>query len=360
MSNNTFGALAPFVPGNSIAPQTKFNVDTPAGGTKHPAIKYKTPIFTREDGKGETARIGIDKIDVVILGTQPGGQVTRSYYASSTPKEGEKPLCSSNDGLAPSSYASVAQSQGCKACRWAQRGTAQDGKSAACSIKQRIAVVVIDPADPELNVHSMYIPSTSLFGTSDVEHAGKYNLIGYLKFLASNGYNAAQVVTRIEANAAKSANFNAVTFMPVSVLSQAQADILGTDERIAAVKEITVITEQQRAQTPTPPVQQPTQQPAQPSGAASVLAAMGIPVPPGTDADAMLNAVLAMRAAQQAPVQQPVQQPAVTTPAVTTVTTPIQQPVVTTPAGTTVTSTAAKSPFDVLGSNVAKPQGEWG
>jgi len=168
------------------------NDDLVSSGAGFPVISIKGKTFAIVRG-GEREILPNPKdpdspatsIDVVILKANKG--MAKLYYPKRY-EEGDdgKPLCYSNDGVAPAADAQEQQSPKCGTCRWNEWGsrvTDAGKKTKACSDGKRLAVTTPDQLNEP---YLMRVPPASLS-----------NLTEYAQFLAKRTVKYNMVVTKI-------------------------------------------------------------------------------------------------------------------------------------------------------------------
>lgn len=128
-------------------------------------IGLRNSRFRLVEGGQEVAIRSENYLDVVIVGATPS--ISRAYYQGTfdPTKKGEKPTCSSIDGVRPDAASPCKQSAMCQTCPQSVKGSKiVDGKKlVACSYLQRIAVVL--HGDPNNKVYQVTVKAKSLFGT---------------------------------------------------------------------------------------------------------------------------------------------------------------------------------------------------
>ena len=228
---------APIAFDNTPAPSiTGMVPPTSGGGDKTPLLKCAAPVFTAIHGTAEE-RMGLDFIDVVIMGYQVDGKSTRSLFVPGT----KFPICTSANGDLPDPNSANPQAQNCSSCMKNQSGSAADGKGKACAFGTRIAVV---NASNPVDVLKMRLTAGSMLGDSRFNQArhteliavGRYSLVDYLKFLAARNTTADAVITRIAFDEKAKPNANKVTFQAVAHISPAMRDHLNHPEFIDVAK----------------------------------------------------------------------------------------------------------------------------
>lgn len=137
------------------------------GGGGYPVLSIKGKTWTVVRGKNDRTIITNDdgdprsSIEVVIVKANPN--ISKVYYAKGFVEgSDEKPMCYSNDGMAPAADAEEPQSKKCAICphnQWGSKISENGSKVKACSDSRRIAVAPAgDLKDPML----LRVPAASL------------------------------------------------------------------------------------------------------------------------------------------------------------------------------------------------------
>ena len=143
-----------------------------SGGGGYPTVSIKGKVFTlkrgddktlittQQDGEDVPAR----SLEVVILKAGPAGdKLSKVYYASGyTEGSDAKPLCYSNDGIAPGVNATEPQAKSCATCPknvWGSHVSEDGKKGKACSDSKRLAIA---PAGQINDPMLMRVPAASL------------------------------------------------------------------------------------------------------------------------------------------------------------------------------------------------------
>lgn len=157
---------------------------TVSGG--FPIISIKGKIFTRHSGDEAEVikRPGEDdpasSINVVILKQNPAD--SKVYYKGNyTEGSDEKPLCYSNNGVAPEADSVEPQANKCAVCphnQWGSRITDNGGKGKACADSRRIAVAPLGMInDPMLiRVPAASLKALGMYGDSLAKRQVPYQL----------------------------------------------------------------------------------------------------------------------------------------------------------------------------------------
>ena len=226
----SFDATAPAPSITGMVPPTS------GSGDKNPLLKCAAPVFTAIHGTVEE-RMGLDFIDVVMMGYQVDGKSTRSLFVPGT----KFPICTSANGDLPDPNSANPQAQNCSSCMKNQSGSAADGKGKACAFGTRIAVV---NASNPVDVLKMRLTAGSMLGDSRFNQArhveliaqARYSLVDYLKFLAARNTTADAVITRIAFDEKAKPTANKVTFQAVAHISAAMREHLNKPEFIDLAK----------------------------------------------------------------------------------------------------------------------------
>jgi hypothetical protein len=168
----------------NLFPVEKLGVDGIGG---FPIISIKGKVFTivRGDERevvlrpGETDPAG--SIDVVIVNQNPAR--SKVYYEGGyTEGSDAKPMCFSNDGIAPDAQAAAPQATKCAICphnQWGSRTTENGAKGKSCSDSQRIAVAPLGLLnDPMLiRVPAASLKALDTYGQSLVKRGVPYQAV---------------------------------------------------------------------------------------------------------------------------------------------------------------------------------------
>lgn len=117
----------------------------------------------------------------------------RAYYS-----DGETIICTSGDGVTPSSKSSVPQAKQCAICPqsiWGSRITPNGKRAKACTEYATLKLITLEESNRAL----LRVPSTSLRSFRE-----------YKKSLSSRGYGLKNVVTHINVRSLE--NYNLLTF----------------------------------------------------------------------------------------------------------------------------------------------------
>lgn len=202
-----------------------------SGGGGYPTVSIKGKVFTlkrgdektlitrpNQDGEEEPAR----SLEVVILKAGPSGDKLSKVYYKDGYTEGSdaKPLCYSNDGIAPGVNAQEPQCKTCAACPqnvWGSHITDDGKKGKACSDSKRLAIAAAGQInDPML----MRVPAASLKA-----------LTAFGQTLAKRGVPYQAVVAKIGFD--YSVAHPALTFKPVGFVDEGALaeikEVMGSD-----------------------------------------------------------------------------------------------------------------------------------
>ena len=191
-----------------------------SGGGGFPTVSIKGKVFTLKRGDektlittpgttpdtgGEPAR----HLEVVILKAGPAGDKLAKVYYEGGFTEGseDKPLCYSNDGVAPSINAQKPQCKTCAACShnaWGSKITESGGKGKECSDSKRLAIA---PAGQINDPMLLRVPAASLKA-----------LTAFGQTLAKRGVPYQAVVAKIGFD--YSVAHPALTFKPVGFVDE--------------------------------------------------------------------------------------------------------------------------------------------
>lgn len=209
--------IIPFDSGNVPAHFKKrtpgMNADLMTGGSGFPVVSIKGKVFAVVKS-GERKVLPNPKdpdspatsIDAVIIKGNPGFAKVfylKGYDPESSEKQ--KPDCYTNDGVAPATDATNAQSKKCATCAHNQFGSARQGKGKACADTKRLAIAAVDQLNEPMLLR---IPPASLKPLSE-----------YVKFLDNRGADYDQVLTKISFD--MEAESPKLSFKPIGLLDDA-------------------------------------------------------------------------------------------------------------------------------------------
>ena len=209
--------IIPFDSGNVPAHFKKrtpgMNADLMTSGGSFPVVSIKGKVFAVVKG-GERKVLPNPKdpespatsIDAVIIKGNAGFAKVfylKGYDPESSEKQ--KPDCYTNDGVAPATDATNAQSKKCATCAHNQFGSARQGKGKACADTKRLAIAAVDQLNEPMLLR---IPPASLKPLSE-----------YVKFLDNRGADYDQVLTKISFD--MEAESPKLAFKPVGLLDDA-------------------------------------------------------------------------------------------------------------------------------------------
>ena len=187
-----------------------------SGGGGFPTVSIKGKVFHLKRGDEKTLITKPDSddepaasLEVVILKAGPAGDKLAKVYYEGGYTEGseDKPVCYSNDGVAPSPNAATPQCKTCAACphnAWGSKITESGGKGKQCSDSKRLAIA---PAGQINDPMLLRVPAASL-----------KTLTEFGKTLAKRGVPYQAVVAKIGFD--YSVAHPALTFKPVGFVDQ--------------------------------------------------------------------------------------------------------------------------------------------
>lgn len=180
------------------------------GGGKR--VSIKGGVFRKFAGGKEVAAIEDRHMNVIFV--KMAHNPSRTYYEKNY-EEGAKvsPACWSTDSKTPDPEVQTPMASTCDKCQFSVKGSAANGKSAACRLQWRTAVVL--PNDPTGDVLQLAIPSGSIWGDED---AARWPFKTYVKMLASNNISATRVVTKMQFDTKSPAP--KLLFSPVAAVDQ--------------------------------------------------------------------------------------------------------------------------------------------
>lgn len=187
-----------------------------SGGGGFPTVSIKGKVFhlKRGDEKTMITKPGTDdepasSLEVVILKAGPAGdKLSKVYYEGGyTEGSDDKPLCYSNDGIAPSANSQKPQCKTCAACphnAWGSKITEEGKKGKQCADSKRLAIA---PAGQINDPMLLRVPAASLKA-----------LTVFGQTLAKRGVPYQAVVAKIGFD--YSVAHPALTFKPVGFVDQ--------------------------------------------------------------------------------------------------------------------------------------------
>jgi hypothetical protein len=202
-----------------------------AGG--YPVVSIKGKVFHVQRGDERTlvTKPGDDEeaagsLEVVILATNPNK--SKVYYDGGyTEGSTDKPVCYSNDGIAPAADAEDPQSKKCATCphnQWGSRISENGNKVKACTDSMRLAIA---PAGQINDPMLIRVPAASL-----------KTLGSYGSQLAKRGVGPEDVITKIgfDYNVAHPAlTFKAVRFVEEHEAAEIEQVLIDEEETIGNI-----------------------------------------------------------------------------------------------------------------------------
>lgn len=201
-------------------------------------ISIKAGVFRKFAGGKEVATVEDRHMDVIFV--KMAHSASRMYYKDAY-AEGSKvsPVCWSTDSRKPDDSVTSKVAATCDTCPMAVKGSGRDGKSAACRLSWRTAVVL--PSDPSGDVLQLVLPAASVFGK---EEAGKWPFRAYIQMLASNNVSASRVITKMQFDT--KASSPKLVFSPVGVVDAAIVGTVTDQSRSPAAEQAVKLTVFQR------------------------------------------------------------------------------------------------------------------
>ena len=170
---------------------------------------------------------------------------SRTFYGSAyTPGAKSKPLCWSNNAQTPDTDVKTPQAPACNQCQHSIRGA-----TPACKLSWRTAVV--QPGKPN-DVMQLILSPKSCFGE---EVNGKRPFQTYIRFLAANGINNNNVITKISFD--KSVTYQKLLFEPSGAVPMDMLKVLNNVSNSDEAKNYVTLRVYQETEEETP-VAQPT------------------------------------------------------------------------------------------------------
>lgn len=257
---------------NDAAYQSAFNVIAEGDHVKVPILKYSTPEFKVAIDNAESS-IALNTMDIVIVGAQQGEFAQRAFYRTGAQDTRQRPVCSSENGVAPNRSSTQPQAASCSACPQNVSGSAADGKSKACSFKRKFAVVPVTPEDPQHRIFFMPLVANNAFGQTGFESQNLYSMKGLAAYIKPFGYRMDELLIRMTRrpnsnNAMNSLCFSVVGFAPEWVKQLATPENKQLIARIISSEDRSVTRENAtNAAAPTPQTPPPAVAPTTPAAA---------------------------------------------------------------------------------------------
>jgi hypothetical protein len=165
----------------SLAQRGLQNVGSGAG----PYLSIEGNRFSLVDAAGNKQQIQTLFVDVCVIDLND--HLSKMYYDTDwDPNNPTPPVCFSDNGVAPSSQASVPQSLTCAQCpnnQWGSKISKMGSEVKACRDEQKCAIII--PGMPN-NIFRLTVPPNSL-----------KNWRGYLAKFVNAGFDVQDVITRV-------------------------------------------------------------------------------------------------------------------------------------------------------------------
>lgn len=161
-------------------------------GSSVKRISIKGGVFRKFSGGKEVAAVPDRFMHVIFAKLSP--TPSRMFYEEAyVENKKASPICWSTNSEVPDADVPNKQSASCRDCPQSTKGSAIDGKSAACRLSWRTAVVL--PHDVQGDVLQLVIPAASVWGQ---EHNRTWPFQAYVRFLVDNNISVGRVVTKME------------------------------------------------------------------------------------------------------------------------------------------------------------------
>ena len=245
-------------------------------GSSYGILGYKGKVWTlRLRGEKHTFTRADDGspsnyIDVIIL--KQARHKSKSYYEKYDPaggSEGQRPICSSLDGIVPDADAAQKQSNACAVCPRNVWKTSADGmKTRECTDYKRLAVMLLPSVSAGMLGKALMEPVFLR-----VPPASLNNLAIYGETLSGQGWPYYAVVTRVSFDPEQP--HPKMIFRPLQALTDAEAPVvlplrddmntlrITGDDKVAGVSHPALAAPQQQAPALAPPPAQLAPAPAQ-------------------------------------------------------------------------------------------------
>lgn len=223
------------------------------GGGNNKRISIDNNVFTMMVG-GKAVAVNEDRaMNIVVVRAAEAN--ARTYYGGQYEKGVKaRPVCWSDDSVAPSDKVKNPQHKTCNGCPQDVKGSGQ-GDSKACRYSRRLAVLLASDMDGD--IYAMNINASSLFAQGE---GRKMGLQQYARFLGGHGIEVSAVVTEMRFDT--SANMKLV-FSAVRPLEEHEwARVMARMEEQAAIDAVTMTVADIDGTTETaapavPPAEQP-------------------------------------------------------------------------------------------------------
>jgi hypothetical protein len=187
-------------------------------GVGNKRISIKGGVFRKMSGGKEVGSIEDRHMNVIFVKMNP--KPSRTYYSQAY-KEGAKisPVCWSSLSDVPDPEVKNPQAKSCRECQWSVKGSGSNGKSSACRLSWRTAVVL--PNDVGGDVMQLVIPGGSCWGDEDNK---RWPFQPYIQRIASAKTRAVRVVTKMQFDTKSSAPkllFSPLSYVPEDELQTA-------------------------------------------------------------------------------------------------------------------------------------------
>jgi hypothetical protein len=168
---------------------------------------------------------------------------SRTYYESAYVKGAKvSPACWSSNSKVPDPEVKSPKAKSCDQCPFSVKGSAANGKSSACRLSWRTAVVL--PQDPAGDVMQLVIPSASIWGDED---AGRWPFRSYIRMLVNNNISAGRVVTKMQFDT--KASGQRLLFSPMAAVPKEELEVIVRQSKSEAAESAVKLTVYQTDET---------------------------------------------------------------------------------------------------------------
>ena len=163
-----------------------------AGISGNKRISLKGSVFRKVVGGKEVAKIEERHMNVIFVKASPSPSRVL-YKGAFTEDKVVSPDCWSTNNRVPDVDVEQPPAATCDSCPYSVKGSSSNGKSSACRLQWRTAVVL--PNHPEGDVMQLVIPSASIWGDGE---ENKYPFKAYARFLETNNISLGRVITKMQ------------------------------------------------------------------------------------------------------------------------------------------------------------------
>ncbi len=190
-----------------------------AQGAQFPTLSIKGKVFTLvKDNERKVLTRTIDgeeepapSVNLAVIRANTKSRVLYLQDYVEGDSDGARPVCSSNDGIAPLPNSPEPQSKKCAVCPHAAWGTGRNGEGTKCTVNTRLAVADPDKLDLQFLLR---VPAGSRKNFADAVKAADTRGIPYNALVMKVGFDPAAPSPKL-------------TFKPIGLLSDAAYEKVG-------------------------------------------------------------------------------------------------------------------------------------